>query len=288
MLEIICNPTAGTGHGEKVGQMIADALRQKGIAFHIQHTTRPGEATDMAVVAALSHAEAVYSVGGDGTALEVARGLVGTDTPLAIIPGGTGNDFIKTLGIPREPLAALEYILSHPALPTDVGEINGQIFLNEIGTGFDVEVLTYAAKAKKFCRGLMPYLYGVVQTLFRFSGIPLTCIANGTAPKQADAFVLSVANGGTIGGGIVISPEAKVDDALFDIVLIDKIKRANLLGRLVNLMKGKVLTFPETHHFRAKEISFSTPGMKVNVDGEIIPMDEVHARILPGALRIFR
>ena len=288
MLEIICNPIAGYGRGEKVGQSVAEALHQKGILFQLEHTQSPGHATQLARKAAVSGVSGVISIGGDGTAREVARGLIGTDIPLGIIPGGTGNDFIKALGLSKDPLSALDHILSHPALPTDVGEVNGKLFLNEIGTGFDVSVLDYSLQAKKYCRGILPYLYGVLRTMFHFSSIPITFTVDGGGEQTRDAFCIGLANGTTFGGGFPIAPGARLDDGQLDLVIINKIRRGDLISRLRGLIKGEVLNFPETEHLLGREFTFSTPGMRVNIDGEVVAADTVTARVLPGALKIRR
>lgn len=288
MIAIICNPTAGNGRGKKEGSKIDETLRRQGRACSLLLTEYPGHATALAKKAIEDGAELVLSVGGDGTAYEVASGLLGSSTPLGIIPAGTGNDFVKTIGVPMQPEKALEHVLSHPAKKTDVGEMNGKMFLNEIGTGFDVSVLDYAAKAKKYCRGLLPYLYGVIKTMFRFRSIPITFSVDGGESVTLDAFVAGAANGGMIGGGIPIAPEAMADDGLLDVVIVGKVERKKLISRLIGLMRGKILSFPETHFFRAQTVSFSAPDMRVNVDGEIVSEKAVSARVLPGALMICR
>lgn len=288
MIYAICNPIAGNGRGKKVGLQIKKALEEKGLPCRLILTESPGHAAFLAGAARQAGAETVLSIGGDGTAFEVAQGLLGGQCTLGIIPAGTGNDFVKTIGVPLDPMEALSHFLSHPAVPTDAGEVNGRMFLNEIGTGFDVSVLDYAEKAKKFCRGVLPYLYGVIRTLFRFRSIPLTYAVNGGEVVTKNVFVVAAANGGIIGGGIPIAPDARADDGLMDIVVVDKIKKRHLISRLIGLMKGKILSFPETHFIRAASISFSAPGMRLNVDGEILDETSVSARILPGALMIHR
>lgn len=288
MIYVICNPTAGNGRGKKAGEKIRQKLTEKEIEHRMLWTERPGHASDLAKEACEIGAETVLSIGGDGTSFEVAQGLAGSDTALGVIPAGTGNDFVKTLGSPLEPEAALEFILTHPAKKTDAGEINGRMFLNEIGTGFDVSVLDYAEKAKRYVRGLLPYLHGVVQTLFRFKSIPITYSIDGGQPVTKDAFVVAVANGGMIGGGIPIAPEARADDGLFDVVIVGAVKKKNLLARLSGLMQGKILTFPETTFVRASSVTFSAPDMRVNIDGEIVTEARAAARVLPGALWVHR
>lgn len=286
MLYSIYNPAAGNGAGEKIGKQIEKLLQEKQQVFVSCATGQPGHATQLAKAAADESANTVLSIGGDGTALEVARGLIGTNIALGIIPAGTGNDFRKTLGIDKEPEKALETILQKPAQPTDAGMINGEVFLNEIGTGFDVAVLDYANKAKRYCKGLLPYLAGVLCALFRFRPIRASIRIDDQPPEEKDVFVIAAANGGIIGGGIVIAPDARVDDGLLDIVIVDRIKWYKLPLRLIGLLKGNILRFPETHFTRAKEIRFSAPDMRLNVDGEIVSAQTAEAKVLPGALKI--
>lgn len=288
MIYAICNPTAGSGRGKIIGEIITKILIEKNLPFRMVMTERPGQATEFARKACDMQADTVLAIGGDGTSLEVARGMIGRDSALGIIPAGTGNDFVKTLGVPLQPIDALEYILAHPPQSTDAGEINGEIFLNEIGTGFDVSVLDYAAKAKKTFRGIIPYLYGVLMTLFRFHSISLAYSIDGGEKTTMDAFVVSAANGGKIGGGIPIAPQAKVDDGKLDVTIVGKIKTTKLISRLIGLMRGKILSFPETQYYRAGSVTFTVPEMRVNIDGEIVREKTVTARVLPGALMIHR
>ncbi len=288
MIYAICNPIAGSGRGKVIGEIIERILNEKKLPYIMAMTDKPGHATELAREACSIYADTVLAIGGDGTSLEVARGIIGHDIALGIIPAGTGNDFVKTLGVPLQPIAALEYILTHPAKSTDVGEINGEVFLNEIGTGFDVSVLDYAEKAKKTFRGILPYLYGVIMTLFRFRSIKLTYSIDGGESVAMNAFVISAANGEKIGGGIPIAPQAKVDDGKLDVTIVGKIRKRWLIGRLIGLMQGKILSFPETHYYRAESVTFTVPEMRVNIDGEIVREKTVTARVLPGALKIHR
>ena len=288
MIYAICNPVAGSGRGRIIGEIIEKILVGKKIPHRIVITEGPGHATRLASEACALHADTVLAIGGDGTALEVARGMVGSESALGIIPAGTGNDFVKTLGVPLQPIDALDFILTHPAQRTDAGEINGEIFLNEVGTGFDVSVLEYAERAKKTFRGIVPYLYGVIMTMFRFHSITLTYAIDGGESITTDAFVMSAANGQKIGGGIPIAPQAKVDDGKLDVAIIGKVQKIKLFSRLIGLLKGKILDFPETKYYRAESVTFTMPDMRVNIDGEIVREKTVSARVLPGALLIHR
>jgi len=288
MLYIICNPTAGNGRAKKIGIRVQEILRKRNIPFEYTETAYPGHATELAIAAAAQGIKTVLSVGGDGTSYEIACGLNGTKTALGIIPAGTGNDFIKTLKYPSDPLKALDHVLSRPPQPTDTGIMADRLFLNEIGTGFDSLALSYAAQAKKYCKGLLPYLFGVLRALFRSKPIRLTYRLDDQSPVTIDALVCGVANGGIIGGGMQIAPEASVDDGLFDVVIVRYIERWRLPPYLVKLLQGKILSFPETVFARASRVSFSAPDMIVNMDGELVRMDRVDLTISKGTLLIHR
>lgn len=288
MLYIICNPTAGSGRAKTIAQDILKALDTKNISYHYQETVCPGNATFLAGNAVKEGFQTVLAIGGDGTAYEVACALNGTQTAMGIIPAGTGNDFVKALGYPSAPLQALDHILSCPPRKTDTGLLDNKLFLNEIGTGFDVLALVYAEKAKKYCRGLLPYLYGVLCAMVRYKPIRLTYRLDDQEPVTLDALVCGVANGSMIGGGIPIAPKASVEDGLFDVVIVRYIPKWRLPPYLPKLLLGKILSFPETIYCRAKSVQFSAPDMTVNIDGELKSMDQVSLRISEGSLLIHR
>ena len=288
MIRIICNPTAGNGRSEKTGALVDRTLTEKNVPHEYLLTKEAGHATRLAREAAENGTDTVFAVGGDGTVLEVAQGLLDTRTALGVIPAGTGNDFIKTIGTPKDPLAALDAALRYSPKPTDAARLNDRIFLNETGTGFDVMVLDYAEKAKKYCHGLLPYLYGVLCTIFHFSSVHVAYALDGGEPVERDILVLGAGNGRYIGGGIPIAPDAKPDDGLLDIVIINGMKKARMLRVLPLLLKGKVLTFPETEFVRVKALTLSGKGMRLNIDGEIRPVERAEISVLPGKLLVLR
>lgn len=288
MIYGICNPTSGHGRGKKVGELVEKLLTIKNIPFQMAYTEGTAHATVLAKNAVAAGADTVLCIGGDGTAFEVAQGLADTQTALGIIPAGTGNDFVKTICLPTDPEKALDHILSHPARKTDVGMINNRMFLNVAGAGFDVMTLDYTEKAKRYCRGILPYLYGVLQSMFRFRSLDLTYSVDGGEEIRQKAFIIAAANGGCFGGGIAIAPEARADDGLIDIVVVGHIRKRDLPARLVGLMKGKILSFPETKFYRARSVSFSIPHMRLDIDGEIIAAEKADVRLCPGALLVHR
>ena len=287
-LAFIVNPVAGTGYAEKVMLRLEDSLKQRGIEYQIYHTSGPGNGTELAAsLAALENIRAVVSVGGDGTAGEVAAGLTGTGKPMGIIPAGTGNDFIKSAGIPNDPEKALELLLSGKPVPTDTGMINEQFFLNVCGTGFDVTVLDYAESEKEKHRGLLPYFLGLIKAIFHYENISIHVNADGDEMK-GKYLVCSIANGRFIGGGIPICPEADISDGLLDLVLIQSRRRWQIPFYLPGLMLSRDLHFRITRHQRVSSVRIEGDHLRINIDGEIRPVSSAEFTIHPASLMLIR
>lgn len=287
MIVAIANPAAGNGHAAKISREIEGLLQKAGVAYRMQYTQYPGHGTELAKAAAEAGAETVLSIGGDGTAFEVCCGLLYSETALGIIPAGTGNDYIKSLHLPKDPAAALRFILSGRPRSVDVGTINEKVFMNVCGTGFDVSVLDYAEPAKKYCKGMLPYLWGLIRTVLHFEPVHVTLIADGRELFSKDILVCAVANGRYIGGGMPIAPEAQVDDGLFDVVVVDLVSRWKILRYLPKFFSGKVLEVREATLYRAKEVVLRAAHMRVQEDGEIFPMTEARFRLPPDAIRLY-
>ena len=284
----IVNPIAGTGFALKTMKNLENQLRQRGIEYKIFLTERPGHATQIATE--LSGQEQVYAVvavGGDGTASEVAAGLSETGKPMGIIPAGTGNDFIKTAGIPNDPLKAFEILLSRKPVDTDTGTVNDQFFLNVCGTGFDVTVLDFAESLKDKQRGLTPYLIGLLKAIHYYQSIQLKVTADGKT-EEGRYLVCSIANGRYIGGGIPICPKADPTDGKLDLVLIKHRSRWQIPFYLPGLMLSKDLKFKITKHRRVSRIMIEGENLRINIDGEIQPMKKAEFTVKPASLRLIR
>ena len=284
MIDVIINPVAGNGHAKRIGEKVMEVLLSRSIACKAFYTESPGHATLLAKESAKRGTETVLAVGGDGTAYEVASGLVHSASALGLIPAGTGNDFIKSIGVPKSPMEALDHILSHPPRQLDMGRLNDKLFLNVCGTGFDVSVLEYSLKAKKLVRGMLPYLYGVIRTIFSFKPVAMHIVIDEETTLQGTFLQCSVANGRYIGGGIPISPTSLVNDGLLDVVVLRSIPNWKMFFYLPGLLMGKVHSFAITSHYRCRSVTIDAPGMHLNVDGEILPIGQVDFSSVKDAL----
>lgn len=287
MLTFIVNPAAGNSYALKIQRTLEEAMQVRSLDCRFVRTERPGHATELAKQAASeADCSGVVAVGGDGTAFEVACGLMNSNVPMGIIPAGTGNDFIKTVGIPKKPIDALNLILQGKARPVDVGGLNDRLFLNVCGTGFDVTVLDYTLAAKRYCRGLLPYLIGLIRGIAHYKPTHIRFTANGKT-EERDLLICSVANGRYFGGGIAICPEAATDDGMLDMIVVEHKPRWRLPFLVPQLLMGGILKFPFTTHIRCQQCEIHSPGMRLNIDGEIVNVDTAKFTVLPGALTLF-
>lgn len=287
MLTFIVNPAAGNGYALKIEEQIKAEMARRELPYTILHTDAPGHATELSAAAAKdADCSGVIAVGGDGTAFEVACGLMNTGVSMGIIPAGTGNDFIKTVSIPKKPMEALEFILTHKPRPVDVGGLNDRLFLNVCGTGFDVTVLDYTLAAKKYCRGLLPYLIGLIRGIAHYKPVHVRFTADGHT-EEREVLICSIANGQFFGGGIAICPEASADDGMLDLVVVEHKPRWQLPFLVPALLMGRILNFSFTTHKRCKTVEIFSEGMRLNIDGEIQNIDSAKFSILQGALTLF-
>ena len=285
MLYVLINPSAGSGLASRAGKEVAQWLSQRGTACKIFYTKGAQHATELAQNAALQNAETVLVVGGDGTVCEAARGLLGTDTALGIIPSGTGNDMARLLKVPKNPIEAVKFALSHPPHAIDAGKVNDALFINVCGTGFDVCVLEHSIAAKKYMRGMLPYLWGVLCALFTFRPLDVTFEVDGGEIQNKSLMILAVANGRFLGGGINVAPSASPNDGLLDLITVDALPRYKIPFQLPKLLTGRIMKIPGAQHVLCKNVSVRKP-LRLNLDGELEQKSTSNFSVVPNALYV--
>ena len=284
----IVNPVAGTGFALNTMDRLKGLLDSRKLEYRVFQTGEPGHGTRIASeLAADQEVAVVVSVGGDGTVGEVAAGLTGTGKPMGIIPAGTGNDFVKSAGIPADPEKALECILSGTPRCTDTGTVNDRFFLNVCGTGFDVTVLDYAESEKAKHRGLMPYFIGLIKAIAHYQSVRLKVTADGRK-LDGEYLIASIANGRFIGGGIPICPVAEIEDGQMNLVLIRNVRKWQIPFYLPGLMLSRDLHFRITSHVKVSEVSIQGENLRLNIDGDIQSVKQAVFRIYPGSLLLIR
>jgi YegS/Rv2252/BmrU family lipid kinase len=237
----------------------------------------------------------VVAVGGDGTANEVANGVISSKKTLGIIPTGSGNDFIKSIGIPRNTSGALECLFRDNRRLIDCGAVqcpnsgteSYRIFVNGVGIGFDAAVAERTTHIRRLS-GTALYLAAVFQTLGRYKS-PLFKIRLDSIAKESRNLLIAIGNGRCAGGGFYLTPDASVTDGLLDVCAIDEMSVLQILRLMPNVMKGKHMNMQGVRFSRAKEIDVSAAAkFYVHADGEIVgdQVNEVHVEIKTEALRV--
>ncbi len=287
MFYIIFNPTAGAGRSYKAMNIVTTYLKENGIEYKDVQTEYKRHAVMLAREAIGKHYDGIISVGGDGTLLEIAGELSGSDEKLGIIPAGTGNDFRQSVGVPKDILSALKIILSGNTKMVDIGILGDQPFLNVAGTGFDVNVLHNTQKVRKFFTGGLAYFLGIVMSILKYKSIKLYITANGQNFTR-DVLLIAVANGKCYGGGLYVAPNACVQDGLFNVLILNRVAKWRILFELPRLKKGQIDKISVAEEFKCSEITIDCDNQQeFNIDGEIYGQTPKTLAVKTSALNIF-
>lgn len=281
----IVNKTAGAGKCEALFNSAEEILNAHNAEYVVHCTEYAGHAVKLADQAVKDGEKFIVAVGGDGTVNEVSSVLCGiAGIAFGILPFGTGNDAARNAGLPLEVDAAVHTLLEGSVHNYDMGLANGRPFINAGGFGFDVDVIINTEKHKGSGRGMMPYLLGIVDTLFNRKKIHAV-IETKTERIEKDVMIAVVANGAQFGGGMRVAPEAETDDGLFDVCLIDHVGLIKLLFLLPMFTKGKHLKKKPVTYFKTDSIRFETDAeYPIQLDGEIVETTPVSYSIVRNAL----
>ena len=284
-LHIIWNPVAGNGRAAQAFTTVTRELQTRGIPYTAEKSAYAGHAVLLAREAAERGAERVLAIGGDGTIREVAMSLFGTDTRLGIIPSGTGNDIVRPLGIPIEPVAALDAALSGEARHMDAAKVNDELFFNVAGFGFDVDVLDYLEiYKKKMKNGSLAYLRALLRALTHLPSRKTTITWPGGSMEK-NVLLIAAGNGTHFGGGMKVTPLADPFDGLLDFCVIHDVTLFAVMKVLLRFMKGKHLGTKYVTYFTGTELTaVCEPSSRIEVDGEVMPGTPVTFRVLPKSL----
>ena len=294
--KVIVNPAAGARKTFKRWPEIQGYLQRTGIKYDCHFTDGAGHATSLAREAASDGYRFLVAVGGDGTVNEVANGLLtsknASETTLGIVSTGTGNDLIRSLGIPDDCAAACKCLSGENRIRIDVGMIKytakgkpgERYFVNAAGVGFDGEIAENVEKMPKNLGHTVPFVMGLLRTLPSYRNKNVKLSIDG---KSADKRVLSiiVTNGAYFGGGMKVAPDALTSDKKFEVVTIGDIGKLELLRVFPRVYKGTHVTHPMVRIERAETVSIESPDRTlIQADGELLGESPVTFTIVPGAL----
>ena len=285
-LLVLINPVAGGGRAVRVWKQVESLLQRDGIDYRAVLTRGPGHATQLAANARSDGHGALVVLGGDGTVSEVAAGLMEAPLPLAILPGGRGNDLSRALGLPRRPVACWHEISAGISSPVDVGFINDRLFVNIVGAGLDAEVAAMANRFPRYLGGILPYMASLALKLAAYRNCQVKVEADDVT-WEGKAVLVAVGIGSHYGGGFCIMPGADPSDGLLDVCVAGDISKLGLLSLIPAVLKGKHVNHPKFFTWRARKVKVEAERpLAVQADGEPAGLLPASFGLAPGALSV--
>lgn len=290
---VLFNPVAGGGRSRRLGARAVTLLADHGLLVETVTSRGPGHLADAAAAAAQQGRQRLIALGGDGTVSEVARGLLGVPgatTALGIVPLGTGNDFVKSAGLPRHWRDACRGLAAGCApRRMDAGKVNGHWFINGAGFGFDAAIAR-ATLRYKWLPGPLGYGAGLLDALQSGAGRPVCTLRWDGGVDRRPVTLVAACNGQYAGGLFRLAPGAALDDGLLDVIWADALSRLQLLRLAPRVIRGTHERRAVIHRARTARLEIrSEVPLPAQADGELLGTDLVHLSIelAPGALNLW-
>ncbi|MQA75475.1 MAG: YegS/Rv2252/BmrU family lipid kinase [Solirubrobacterales bacterium] len=281
---MLVNPAAAGGRGGELLPRVERALQARGVAFRTV-LTRGIEHGCAEAVAAARAGETCVVMGGDGLVGQVGGALADGDVPLGVIPAGRGNDLARVLGIPTEPEAAVAVIAGARVRQIDVGEANDRRFLGIASCGFDSDANRIANQAR-WVRGRLVYAYAALRALAAWKPARFTLTLDGVR-HELTGYSVAVANSRAYGGGMMIAPDAALDDGLLDVVSTGQVGKLRFLANLPKVFAGTHVDEEPVSVERAAEVRIDADRpFAVYADGDRLTELPVTVRLLRRALAV--
>lgn len=302
--QVIVNPESNQGRTKKRWKRIKEALKSFLKEFKYEFTEKPLQAVEISRSAIKEGIELIVGVGGDGTINEIANGFfeqekpINPETALGIIPSGTGSDFSKSLHIPLGLRNALRVITQAPSNRIDIGKVTyrnhsasevERFFLNVSDFGIGGEVV-YKMNQERMEKKASSYFKCLVSTFMSYTNKKLNISVDGEELPVDEYMVGAIANGRIFGKGMKVAPEASLDDGMFDLVLVRKMKKLEFFRNVFRIYTGTHLSHPKISLIRGTKIEVAPADMEerilIEVDGEQVGSLPSTFEILPQRLLV--
>jgi diacylglycerol kinase (ATP) len=285
-LIILLNPNAGRGKARFMLRGALEVMQREGVEIDVQESRDAQHLLALARRAAAENPDAIISVGGDGTHHYVLNGIVGSEIPLGIIPAGSGNDFAKGLGIPTQARAAAEALLAGNTRRIDLARAGNTVYACIAGAGFDSVVTRYANERVRHLRGSWAYAWSILRCLHSYRPEPLKIVTD-VQEFSGEVIFAAVGNNVSYGGGIHLTPRARLDDGLLDVCIVLYLGKLELLRLVPRAYRGEHLGHPRIIYFQARQVSLSTTSrLELFGDGEFMQELPATIEIVPRVLPV--
>lgn len=293
----LVNPASANGSTGRRWAELARRAAAAGLVGDAVFSERPGHLGELAREAALEGVDQLVVVGGDGSVHEVANGLAGLADPpeLAVVPRGTGWDFVRTFGIPRGVEEAAAVALTGAVRAVDVGRVTYRawdgseavaVFANVASAGMSGAVAQRANETTKALGGKASYLLATFAVFARWTATDVRVTVDGEA-RTGRMFDVVVANGRYLGGGMEMCPEALPDDGLLDVLTIGDVTKRDLVLTMPKIYRGTHLPHPRAELLRGAVVTIETDeAIPIELDGEQPGTTPARFEVVPGALRL--
>jgi diacylglycerol kinase (ATP) len=280
---VVVNPKAGMGAAASLATQVVGFLQSREIAYRM---ISPNSAVETKALVRQSlqsgKATKLLSIGGDGLFHLLLQLAIEFKAPLAITPGGTGNDFYRTLGWFGHDLTDyLEHLVSTTPTFVDVGVVDGEYFGAVLSSGFD-SVVNERANKMKWPKGPAKYNVAIALELPKFTPIEFKIFADEKV-LEVEAMLIAIGNGSSYGGGMRVCPDADIHDGLFDIMILHPVSKLEFIKVFPTVYKGTHIEHPQVEVVRAKHIRIESSAVAY-ADGERIGQLPVQVESLPQSL----
>lgn len=282
---VLVNPMSGRGRASASAGPALERFRARGVTVEMLDATSAAESRSLATEAVQSGVDALVVVGGDGLIFSVLPAVAGTDVPLGVIAGGTGNDIAREFGLPaKDPAASADVIADGTTRAIDLGKVGDKYFATVLASGFDAKV-TQRANAMRWPKGPMRYNVAMLAELAQLAPIPYR-IELDDDTIELDATLVAVGNTRSYGGGMRVCPDAVPDDGLLDITVVGATGRFRLVRMFPRVFKGTHIEVDGVDTYRSSRVRLTAPDAFADADGESIGPLPIDIEAAPGAVRL--
>jgi diacylglycerol kinase (ATP) len=286
VLILAINPASGRGRAQRQAKLAGEYFRSRDIDVReIEGTSLQDFRKKLLICLDSEEVSGVIALGGDGFIHEIIQHLVSRDIPLGVIPCGTGNDFARSIGVFDLPFTRqLELIEKHSATKIDLGRVQDQWFAAILSSGFDA-LVNDRANSMRWPRGRMRYNIAMIEKLIALQPHSFR-IRVDQRYLEVQATLVTVANGSSYGGGMKVCPDASINDGLFDVMVLGRVSRIELLKVFPKVYRGGHVGHPAVTFYRCNEIEIDGSGSSF-ADGEKIAQLPLRAQCVSGALKVW-